>query len=224
MDFIIKLALWVPPLLFAVIAHEYAHGRVAERLGDPTARLMGRLTFNPLPHIDIVGSIIFPALLFLTSGGSMVFGWAKPVPVNPYNLRHPQKDMVWISLAGPGANLAAALVCGLLLRLMGAAGLEPQGLWFPVYALLLYGLLLNAMLAVFNLIPIPPLDGSKVLAGFLPYRLYAGYMKLERYGMFIILGLLLLGQVMGIRILGAIIMPALNLLVRLFAGIDMGRF
>jgi Zn-dependent protease len=154
----------------------------------------------------------------------MVFGWAKPVPVNPYNLRHPQKDMVWVSLAGPGANLAAALACGLLLRLLGAFGLAPQGLLFPVYALLMYGLLLNSVLAVFNLIPIPPLDGSKVLAGFLPYRLYVEYMKLERYGMFIIIGLLLLGQVMGIHILGTIILPALNLLVRLFAGIDLGSF
>lgn len=224
MEFILKLALWVPPLLFAVVAHEYSHGRAAERLGDPTARLMGRLTLNPLPHIDIVGSIVFPVMLFVVSGGGMVFGWAKPVPVNPYNLRHPQKDMVWISLAGPGANLGVALACGLMLRLMGAAGLGPQGLWFPVYALLLYSLLLNSMLAVFNMIPIPPLDGSKVLAGFLPYRLYVGYMKMERYGMFIILGLLILGQMMGIHILGTIIMPALSLLVRLFAGIDLGSF
>lgn len=224
MDLLLKLALWVPPLLFAVIIHEYSHGRAAERLGDPTARLMGRLTFNPIPHIDIVGSIIFPGLLFLASGGNMLFGWAKPVPVNPYNLRRPQKDMVWISLAGPGANLAAALACGLLIRLMGLLGLGAQGPWFPVHALLLFGLMINVVLAVFNLIPIPPLDGSKVLAGFLPYRLYAGYMKLERYGMFIIIGLLLLGQVLGIHILGTIIMPALSLLVRLFAGIELGRY
>lgn len=223
MDLITRLALWVPPLLFAVILHEYSHGRVAERLGDPTARLMGRLTFNPLPHIDIVGSIIFPALLFAASGGSMLFGWAKPVPVNPYNLRDAKRDMVWISLAGPGANLAAALACGLLLRLLAAAGLQPQGFWFPIHALLLFSLTINVVLAVFNLIPIPPLDGSKVLAGFLPYRLYLEYMKLERFGMIIILGLLLLGQVMGVHILGTIIMPALSLLVRLFAGIDLGR-
>lgn len=224
MDFITRLALWVPPLLFAVILHEYSHGRVAERLGDPTARMMGRLTFNPLPHIDIMGSIIFPALLFAVSGGSMLFGWAKPVPVNPYNLRNAKKDMIWISLAGPGSNLAAALACGLLLRLLAMAGLEPQGFWFPVHALLLFGLTINVVLAVFNLIPIPPLDGSKVLAGFLPYRIYIEYMKLERYGMMLILGLLILGQLFGIHILGSIIMPALSLLVRLFAGIDLGRF
>lgn len=223
MDLILRLALWVPPLLFAVIVHEYSHGRAAERLGDPTARLMGRLTFNPLPHIDIVGSIIFPALLFAASGGSVLFGWAKPVPVNPYNLRNARRDMVWISLAGPGSNLAAALASGLLLRAMGIMGLAVEGVWFPIYLLLINFLFINILLAVFNLIPIPPLDGSKVLAGFLPYRLYAGYMKLERYGMFVILGLLLLGQVMGIQILGTIIMPALSLLVRLFAGIDLGR-
>lgn len=224
MDLILRLALWVPPLLFAVIVHEYFHGRAAERLGDPTARLMGRLTFNPLPHIDIVGSIIFPALLFAASGGSVLFGWAKPVPVNPYNLRDARRDMVWISLAGPGANLAAALASGLLLRAMGISGLTAEGVWFPIYLLLINFLFINILLAVFNLIPIPPLDGSKVLAGFLPYRLYAGYMKLERYGMFVILGLLLLGQVMGVHILGAVIMPALSLLVRLFAGIDLGKF
>lgn len=224
MDLMLKLALWVPPLLFAVIIHEYSHGRVAEQLGDPTARLMGRLTFNPIPHIDIVGSILFPGLLFLASGGNMLFGWAKPVPVNPYNLRNPKRDMVWISLAGPGANLAAALACGLLIRMMAQLGLGAQGAWFPVHALLLFGLMINIVLALFNLIPIPPLDGSKVLAGFLSYRLYVEYMKLERYGMFIIIGLLILGQVLGIHILGTIIMPALGLLVRLFSGIELGRF
>ena len=218
------VVLGIPVLLFSVILHEYAHGRVAERLGDPTARLMGRLTFNPLPHIDIVGSVIFPALLFVISNGRMLFGWAKPVPVNPYNLRQPKRDMIWISLAGPGSNLALAVATGLAMRALAFAGLGGAPGWPVAFDLLGYALVINLLLALFNLIPIPPLDGSKVLAGLLPYRLYVEYSKLERYGMFILVGLLFLGQALGVPILGAVIMPALNLLIRLFAGVDPGSF
>lgn len=222
MPTVIKLALWVPPLLFAVIAHEYAHGRMAERFGDPTARMMGRLTFNPLPHIDIMGSILFPLLLFIASGGSMLFGWAKPVPVNPYNLKNPKRDMIWISLAGPGTNLALAIACGLLLRGLGFFGAEPTGFWFPIYALLLFSMIINLVLGIFNLIPIPPLDGSKVVAGLLPYRMYIDFMKLERYGLFIILGVILVGQFLGVSIIGSLVMPVLRLFIGIFAGQDLG--
>jgi len=224
MQTIIKLALWVPPLLFAVIAHEYAHGRMAERLGDPTARIMGRLTFNPLPHIDLMGSIIFPLLLFLASGGSLLFGWAKPVPINPYNLKNPKRDMIWISLAGPGTNIALAIACGLLLRVFGVWGLEPAGPWFPVYALLLFSMIINLVLGLFNLIPIPPLDGSKVVAGLLPYRFYFEFMKLERYGLYIILGVILAGQLFGVSLIGSLVMPVLRLFIGIFAGQDLGAF
>jgi len=201
---ILEIVLAVPAVLFAITIHEYAHGWVADRLGDPTARQMGRLTLNPLGHLVRIG-------------------WAKPVPVNPYNLKNPRRDMVWISLAGPAANLAAALVLGTAVRMIIMAGAGRGGLMTPVLLLLVFGVVINVALAVFNVIPIPPLDGSKVLAGVLPPRWAYQYLRYERFGPVLLIGVILLGQLTGISVLGRLIMPALGFFVNLFTGYPLSQ-
>lgn len=195
------LLLRIPPILFALTIHEYAHGLVADRLGDPTARYAGRLTFNPLSHLDPIGT-----LMLLLVG----FGWARPVPVDPRNLRNPKRDMMWISLAGPGANVLLAAILGLILRGVGAS----STVWYMVW----FGMSISLVLAVFNLIPIPPLDGSKILMGLLPPRLEYGYRRTERYGRLILMGLILSSHILPFSILGGIILPPVRLLSKLFAG------
>ncbi|MBU0479179.1 site-2 protease family protein [bacterium] len=166
-------------LLFAVITHEVAHGWVAYKCGDPTARDMGRLTLNPLPHIDLFMTIIVPFLIYQMSG--FIFGGAKPVPINPNNFRHPKRDMILVSLAGCVSNFIAAIFFALLIRL-GIAGI------LPAFTMLcMYGVLINILLGVFNLIPIPPLDGSKVLMSVLPHRQMMAYLKFERFGFILIM-------------------------------------
>jgi Zn-dependent protease len=178
-------------LVFSVIIHEVSHGFVAERLGDPTARLLGRLTLNPLKHIDPFGSVILPLLLSLVPGG-FVFGWAKPVPYNPLNLKRPERDAALIAAAGPLSNLLIAVVFGVLVRLGAALNLPGvSGALFANLAALV--VLVNVSLAVFNLIPIPPLDGSKVLAALLPRAASGAWMSLERYGFFILVCYIALG-------------------------------
>jgi Zn-dependent protease len=153
----------IAALILSIILHEVAHGFMANRLGDPTARLAGRLTLNPIPHIDLFGSIILPGLLFITHAG-MLFGWAKPVPYNPYNLRNRKWGEALVAAAGPGTNLLIALLFGIGLRVMAPADVTP---FVVIVGYIVY---VNIQLAFFNLIPIPPLDGSKVLAAFLPLR------------------------------------------------------
>ena len=183
MDLLIVL----PVLLFAVTVHEYAHGWVAERRGDPTARLSGRLTLNPIAHIDPIGTVIFPLLLYITQvhmikvETPLIFGWAKPVPVNFRNLRNPKQDMMAVGLAGPIANIILAILCTLFLR-MGI--IEPYTF---IGKLLVFGIFINLLLAVFNLVPIPPLDGSRTLTGFLPPRWAYNYSKLEPFGFIILI-------------------------------------
>ncbi len=209
------------PLLFAIVIHEVAHGWMALRFGDSTARDAGRLTLNPLPHIDPIGTIIVPLLLYFSNTG-FLFGWAKPVPVNPYNLRNPKENMMWVSLAGPGANMLTALACGLILRFMSfSAGSFGMGSQIPgiVVNLVLYGMIINLVLACFNLIPIPPLDGSKVLMRFLPPRYEFYMMQLQGMGMFLLIGIIMIGSVMGVPILGLIIHPFVSFFSFLFAGI-----
>jgi Zn-dependent protease len=196
--------LMLPVLLFSIITHEYAHGYVAYRFGDDTAMRQGRLTFNPVPHIDIFGSIIFPLILLITKSPFLI-GWAKPVPVNPLNLRNPSRHHLYVSLAGIVANLMLAVICTLLYGIyINIINPSPDD---AIRILFNYGIVINVILAVFNLIPIPPLDGSWVLYHLLPEDLANVYRKIFPYG-FIILMLLLFTNVIHI-----IIIPVYSLIV-----------
>ena len=175
-------------LLFSIVFHEVAHGRVALWRGDTTARDAGRLTLNPLPHIDIFGTILFPLLLILTRS-PVLFGWAKPVPVNPWRFREAKKDMALVGASGPASNLLLAVVAAVVFKLtMGLFGLDN-----PLTRALVFAVTINLVLAFFNLVPIPPLDGSRIVMGLLPDDLAVQYSRLERYGFLIIFGLLFLG-------------------------------
>ena len=187
----------LPILLFSVIIHEIAHGWVALKLGDPTAKMMGRLTLNPVPHIDLVGSIIVP-LFSLFAAGSVFIAWAKPVPVDPRNFAHYRRDDMLVSVAGPVSNLVLALVCSITVILLAIANRTVEGMNAPladesmVFLLRMFygGIYLNIMLAVFNLLPVPPLDGSHVLASLLPAKAGAVYARIGFAGIFLILFLM----------------------------------
>jgi Zn-dependent protease len=182
-------------LIFAVIPHEVAHGFVAFRFGDPTAKNAGRLTLNPIKHIDPIGSVLLPALLIF-SGSSFLIGWAKPVPVRMDYFRHPFKDMMWVSIAGPLTNISLAFVSGLLLKVFHVNLAAPLSLSTPtggaIYFLAAF-IQINVVLAVFNLLPIPPLDGSKILANFLPPHLQILFLRLEPFGFLIVFALAYFG-------------------------------
>ena len=182
------ILLYIPILFFSVVLHEYMHGYVAYRCGDDTAYLMGRLTFNPAAHVDMWGTIIIPAMCYIS--GLPMFGWAKPVPVNYYRLHNPKNDMAKVSLAGPLSNVFLIVVAALLLKILIIADYNAV----PVLSkALVYMIAVNLMLSIFNLIPIPPLDGSKVLAALLPTPLSVKYMRLERFSMIIIIVLIVSG-------------------------------
>ena len=180
------LLIYIIPLLFAITLHEAAHGWVASKLGDHTARMMGRVTLDPTKHIDPIGTIAIPLVLLLSSSG-FIFGWAKPVPINFNALRSGKNGMIWVALAGPGANMFMA-ICWLFIMIvaikMNISVLIEMGR---------VGILVNCVLAVFNLLPIPPLDGSRVISALLPNRLAYQYNQLEQYGLYILLGLMFLG-------------------------------
>lgn len=211
MDFY-TLLLIAPPILLALTFHEYAHAYAANKFGDDTAKQSGRLTLNPLRHLDPLGTI----MIFLVH-----FGWAKPVPVNPFRLKNPKKDMLWISAAGPLANILIAFISGILLRVISAVAGPPDQ--HSIMALFVFmvvmSLQINLALAIFNILPIAPLDGSKILSGLLP----AGYEKaiyfLERYGPFILIGLIIFGRATGVSILGGMIWPFVEFFSKIFAGI-----
>ncbi len=191
-DTIQKIAIWAIPVLIAVVFHEVAHGWVANRLGDPTAKNLGRLTLNPLKHIDLFGTILVPAMLIFVNS-PFVFGYAKPVPVNFYNLRNPKRDMVWVALAGPAMNLFLGLAFVLIAKMFLPQSREAilSSNFFMSLALMLKGgLLINIGLAVFNMFPLPPLDGGRVLVGLLPEPLSSRVAGIERFGMLILIGLL----------------------------------
>lgn len=192
MNSVTQILIQVPVILFSVIIHEYAHGWMAEKRGDDTARIMGRLTLNPIPHIDLFGTIILPAICILSH--FPVFGWAKPVPVNPYRLNDPKRDMVWVSLAGPLANFILAVAASLIMWVVRSFPVLPSDITVAVYELMQFTLVINVILPVFNLLPVPPLDGSKVLMGILPQELAYRYASIERYG-FIIIVLLMMTNV-----------------------------
>ena len=190
-------SIWVLPVLIAITMHEAAHGWAAWKLGDDTAKQLGRVTFNSLVHIDRFGTIILPALL-MTFGG-ILFGWAKPVPVNFGRLGHPRRDMILVAAAGPGINIGLAILSAIGLHFIQFLGPE-VGEW--IARNLINSINLNLLLAVFNMLPLPPLDGGRVAVGLLPYRLALPLAKLERYGLFILIGLIFIlpwaGQTLGL--------------------------
>lgn len=204
------IALVVPGFLLAITVHEYSHGYVALRFGDPTAKAAGRLTFNPISHLDPVGTIV----LVLTQ----MIGWAKPVPVDPRYFRNPRSDMMWVSLGGPAANMVTAVVLAMVLHafffVFGGLGMGPAAFYFlmPVVQILRFAVYVNVALAIFNLVPVAPLDGSKILAGLLPRDLAYQMERLEPYG-FIVLILLLFSGVINY-----VIFPPINLLAGLLLG------
>ena len=180
----ISYILLIPVFFLALTIHEFSHGWVAYKLGDTTAKYSGRLTLNPLAHIDPIGTVLFPIVLLILSGGRFTFGWAKPIPINFWNLNNPKKDIIWVGLAGPAANIVLAWVLSLMLKIF------PSG---PLFELIRFGVIINLFFAVFNLIPVPPLDGSRVVMGLLPTDLANQYASLERYGFVILILLLMLG-------------------------------
>lgn len=199
-----KIVVSILPLLFAITVHEVAHGWVASKLGDKTAMIMGRLTLNPLKHIDLIGTILVPGILLLLGG--IVFGWAKPVPVTYENLNHPKRDMAIVAAAGPIANLIMAIIWAFIAKL-GTILVQNDFSWAPALKYMgLAGILYNLILMILNLIPIPPLDGSRIVTGFLSARAAFKYNRLEPYGFFVLLILLVTG------VLWFIINPILTLL------------
>ncbi|RJP82175.1 MAG: site-2 protease family protein [Candidatus Zixiibacteriota bacterium] len=210
---ITSFILLAPPILLALTIHEFAHGWVADKLGDPTARMAGRLTMNPLAHLDPIGTLA----LFLVH-----IGWAKPVPINPYNFRNGRTGEIMVSLAGVTANMILALFFGLVIRALDTGGpLAMVSLPDAVVLMIVYGVVINLILAVFNLIPIPPLDGSRVLGGLLPPDLEREYRKLDRFGPVLILVLVLGASFLNIPFLWWIISPFISFFSKLFAGIDL---
>jgi Zn-dependent protease len=206
----------LPVLLFSVIVHECAHGYVAEWWGDPTARMLGRLTLNPLPHIDVFGSILVPGLLLL-SGSGILFGWAKPVPVTPENFRDRRMGDITVSLAGPVSNVLLALGIAAGLAVAGLVW-GAEGVPAPVLTLGYYGILLNFVLAVFNLLPIPPLDGSHVVANLLPAPTAFAFRSVGQYGLLIVFLLLFIPGLLSTIFLPARI--ATEVLIRLAVGMS----
>ena len=186
MSDILLILIWAIPVLFAITVHEVAHGWVAYQLGDASAKMLGRLTLNPIKHVDPIGTIVVPGLLLLFSAG-FIFGWAKPVPVNQSALRRPKQDMLWVALAGPGVNFVMAIFWLLVIAIANMADMPALVMMGAA------GVFVNILLAVFNLLPIPPLDGARILSSLLPNKLAWQYNQLEPYGLFILIGLLYLG-------------------------------
>jgi Zn-dependent protease len=179
------------PVLLAITMHEAAHGYIAKLFGDNTAWSLGRVTLNPIPHIDLVGTIAMPLLLYIATSGQFLFGYAKPVPVDFSRLRHPKRDMVWVALAGPASNFLQALVWAAALYLMAGLGTEERFFIDMARA----GILANLVMFAFNLFPLPPLDGGRMMVGLLPWRMAVRFAQVERFGFFIVMALVLLGVI-----------------------------
>ena len=205
------IAIYALPVIFAITVHEAAHGYVARYFGDNTAWVMGRVTLNPMKHIDLVGTIVMPVLLYVATAGTFLFGYAKPVPVRFGNLRKPKQHMVWVALAGPGANFLQALLWGVLLYLANGAGVTERF----VLEMCRAGMLVNVVMFVFNLFPLPPLDGGRILVGLLPWRQAQLVSRVEPWGFFIVMALVLTGVVSSLwmRPLMALTFSALKTLL-----------
>lgn len=204
-----RIVVWILPVIFAITVHEVAHGWVAKKYGDKTASQLGRLTLNPIKHVDLLGTLVIPGLLLITSAG-FIFGWAKPVPVDPRYFKNPRRDMAVVAVAGPVSNLLMAFAWAMIVKL--GAALAMEGVSLPLILMGMAGIQINLVLALINLIPIPPLDGSRIVTGLLSNRLAWQYNKLERYGFFILIALLWTGG------LSYILGYPLNYLFKLFAG------
>jgi len=204
-----SILLIIPPLLFALTFHEFSHALIATRLGDPTARMLGRLTLNPIPHLDLMGTLVFVM--------TQRIGWAKPVPIDERYLKHPRRDIMWIALAGPVSNLVLAILFGVLVRVlaMRPAGSGPEEI---VKYMMLYSVVVNLGLMAFNLIPIFPLDGSRILTGILSREHAERYRELDRFGPLVLLGIVVLGMTTGINLFGYVVGPVIQLLGGLLTG------
>jgi Zn-dependent protease len=185
------VAIYALPVLFAITVHEAAHGYAARHFGDNTAWQLGRVTLNPVAHIDPVGTLLMPLLLYFATSGAFLFGYAKPVPVRFGNLRNPKRDMVWVALAGPAANLAQALLWGALLFVLHAAGVTEVFFMKMCQG----GVLVNVVMFAFNLFPLPPLDGGRIVVGLLPVKQAMAFSRVEPYGFFIVMALVVTGLV-----------------------------
>lgn len=212
------VTLYALPVLFAITIHEAAHGYAARHFGDNTAYVQGRITLNPLKHIDPVGTILMPLMLYFATSGAFLFGYAKPVPVNFGALRNPKRDMVWVALAGPASNFAQAIFWALMLVALAATGLDEPFFLKMAQA----GILVNLVMWAFNLFPLPPLDGGRILVGLLPWKQAQLVSRLEPWGFFIVMGLVLAGVVgalwlrplmtLGYAVINTLISPLLSLL------------
>jgi len=199
-----RISVWALPVIFAITVHEVAHGWVALKLGDSTAKMLGRLTLNPIKHIDPLGTIVVPGILIFLGG--FIFGWAKPVPVNWENLKQPRRDMALVALAGPFANLIMAIMWAILMGIGLNLSESPQSWIYPLVLMGQAGILINIILMVLNLLPILPLDGGRVLGAMLPVSIAQKYALLENYGLFIVLALLYFD------VLSALLSPPVNML------------
>lgn len=205
-EIVYKIAVWALPVLFAITLHEVAHGWVANKLGDGTAKMLGRLTLNPIKHIDPVGTIAMPLIMLVLQTG-FLFGWAKPVPVNMRNLKNPRRDMAIVAIAGPLANLAMAFFWALVMKI-AISTLGDSGVGQGLKAMGEAGIIINLILFVFNLLPIPPLDGGRILSHFVPPTVSDMLDKLEPYGFFIVIGLLYFG------VLNTILSPIISFFMK----------
>ena len=207
-----EIFIFVPAILFALTIHEFFHAWTANKLGDPTARQLGRLTLNPIAHLDPLGVICF---IFAH------FGWGKPVPVNAANFRNPRRDNMFVSLAGPASNFISAFVFGLIFHFMNGNVTPDSQFALPVFEFLFISIRINLFLAFFNLLPLYPLDGSHILKGLLPYRLLPKFDAISKYSPFVLLGLILIGGQIGFSILGAILNPPVFFFAKMFTGLQL---
>lgn len=190
-ELIQTVLIYALPVIFGITLHEAAHGYIAQRLGDNTAAMLGRVTLNPVPHIDLVGTILLPLLLYFSTSGAFLFGYAKPVPVRFGNLRHPKRDMIWVALAGPASNLLQALLWGILLYVLAGSGVTERFFLEMCRA----GMLTNVVMFAFNLFPLPPLDGGRIVVGLLPWRQAMLFSRVEPWGFFIVMALVITGVI-----------------------------